>query len=116
MISTRPHLVRFCLALLVLAPAVVQAQVTLYGVGDLPGGVTQSEVRDTTRVGTVLYAVGGSAANAGSTGNDTAFLWTSTGGMTALPQLVPGLVDVSPVIASAITPDAAYIASRARFS
>jgi hypothetical protein len=105
-----------CLALLAFAPAIVSAQITLYGMGDLPGGISQSEVRDTTRVGTVLYAVGGSAANAGSAGNDTAFLWTSTGGMTPLPQLVPGLVDVNAIIASAITPDAAYIASRARFN
>ena len=105
-----------CLFLLFFAPAIVGAQVTLYGVGDLPGGITQSEVRDTTRVGTVLYAVGGSAANAGSTGNDTAFLWTSTGGITALPPLAAGLIDTNPVIASAITPDAVYIASRARFN
>jgi hypothetical protein len=107
-----------CLAALLFAPAIVSAQVTFFGMGDLPGGITQSEVRDTTRVGTVLYAVGGSAANAGgSTGNDTAFLWTSTGGMTALPQLVSGTFNASnPVIASAITPDAAYIASRARFN
>jgi hypothetical protein len=107
---------RLCVALLMFAPAVVHAQFTLYGVGDLPGGITQSEVRDTTRVGPVLYAVGGSAANPGSTGNDTAFLWTSTGGITALPPLAPGLVDVNPVLASAITPNAAYIATRARFN
>jgi hypothetical protein len=107
----------FCLAVLFFAPAFVSAQVTFYGVGDLPGGITQSEVRDTARVGTVLYAVGGSAANAGSTGNDTAFLWTSTGGLTALPQLVPGPFNATTaVIASAITPDAAYIASRAHFN
>lgn len=106
-----------CLALLLFAPAFVSAQVTFYGVGDLPGGITQSEVRDTARVGTVLYAVGGSSANAGSLGNDTAFLWTSTGGMIALPQLVPGTFNATTaVIASAITPDSAYIASRARFN
>ena len=38
------------------------AQVKFFAVGDLPGGIVQSEVRDTTRVGTVLYAVGGSSA------------------------------------------------------
>ena len=92
------RVVSHCLSLLFFAPAIANAQVTLYGVGELPGGITQSQVRDTTRFGTVLYAVGGSAANAGSTGNDTAFLWTSTGGMTALPQIVPGLVSTSVVV------------------
>jgi hypothetical protein len=118
MIFKSGRLGTLCLALLAFAPAIVSAQVTFYGMGDLPGGITQSEVRDTTRVGTVLYAVGGSAANpGGSTGNDSAFLWTSTGGMIALPQLVPGTFNSSnPVIASAMTPDAAYIASRARFN
>jgi hypothetical protein len=103
-------------ALLAIVPSIGLAQVRFYGVGDLPGGITQSVVRDTTRVGSVLYAVGASAANVGSTGNDTAFLWTSTGGMTALPPLAPGVVGTSSVFANAITPDGAYIASRARFN
>ena len=114
--TVRTRVTLVAAALLLLLPAICQSQITLYGVGDLAGGITQSEVRDTARVGTVLYAVGGSAANAGSTGNDTAFLWTSTGGIVALPQLVPGLADVNGVIGSAITPDAAYIAARARFN
>ena len=120
--STCSQLSRCCLALLpvasllFLAPAIANAQYAFYGVGDLPGGIILSQVRDTTRVGNVLYAVGGSAANAGSLGNDTAFLWTSTGGMTALPQLVPGLVDTNPIQAPAISPNAAYIAARARFN
>ncbi len=45
-------------ALLFMAPGFVDAQVKFFGVGDLPGGIVQSEVRDTTRVGSVLYAVG----------------------------------------------------------
>jgi len=115
--STRFNLGGYCLALLSLLPAVAGAQqYTLFGVGDLAGGIVQSQVRDTTRVGSLLYAVGGSAATAGSPGNDTAFLWTSTGGLTALPQLVPGLTDTNGVLASAITPNATFIASRARFN
>ena len=89
--TTRFNLGRPLLALLVLLPAIAAAQgaqYTFFGVGDLAGGIVQSEVRDTTRVGSVVYAVGGSAATAGSLGNDTAFLWTSTGGMTPLPPLV----------------------------
>ena len=99
-------------------PAIVNAQVTFYGVGDLPGGITQSEVRDATRVGTVLYAVGGSSATPvpGTGGNDTAFLWTSTGGLQALLPLSPGLTETNAIIASQITPDAAYIAARARWN
>jgi hypothetical protein len=103
---------------LLMAPALCPAQVTFYSVGDLPGGIIQSDVRDTTRVGTVLYAVGGTSATPvpGTVGNDTAFLWTSTGGMVEIPPLVPGLTEANPIIGSAITPDAAYIASRARFN
>jgi hypothetical protein len=102
-------------ALLSVVPSAGLAQINFYGVGDLPGGITQSEVRDTTRVGTTLYAVGQSAAN-GSTGNDTQFLWTSTGGMTALPPLAPGVVGTSALVGGAITPNGAYIAGRARFN
>lgn len=88
----------------------------LYAVGDLPGGEFVSEVRDATRVGDLLLAVGGSAANAGSTNLDTAFLWTSAAGISALPNLVANTAATTPVIASAITPDGRYIASRARDS
>ncbi|HQR09677.1 MAG TPA: hypothetical protein PLW68_00005, partial [Casimicrobiaceae bacterium] len=102
--------------LLLIAAGVVHAQVKFFSVGDLPGGIVQSEVRDTTRVGSVLYAVGGSSA-VGAPGNDTAFLWTSTGGITPLPPLTAGVTGAgNGVIASAITPDAAYIAARARFN
>lgn len=115
--STCSQLGRCCLALLFLVPAIAHAQYVFYGVGDLPGGIIQSVVRDTTRVANVLYAVGGSAANAGSPGTDTAFLWTSSGGMTALPLLAPSVVGgTNTVIAPAITPNGAYIASRARFN
>ena len=103
-------------ALLWAVPSIGLAQVNFYGVGDLSGGITQSEVYDTTRVGTVLYAVGLSAANAGSTGDDTAFLWTSTGGMTPLPPLLPGVVGTNALVGGAITPDGAYIAGSARFN
>ena len=102
--------------LLSIVPSTGLAQVKFFGVGDLPGGIVQSDVRDATRVGNVLYAVGGSSANAGSTGDDTAFLWTSTGGMTALPPLTAGVVATNVVVGSAITPDAQYIASRAHFN
>ncbi|HQR12095.1 MAG TPA: hypothetical protein PLW68_12285, partial [Casimicrobiaceae bacterium] len=98
-----------------LAPLIADAQVKFFGVGDLPGGIVQSEVRDTARIGNVLYAVGGSSAVGGV--NDTPFLWTSTGGITPLPPLAAGVTDsTDEVVASAITPDAAYIAASARFN
>ncbi|HET7536608.1 MAG TPA: hypothetical protein VFJ90_09155, partial [Candidatus Didemnitutus sp.] len=87
---------------------------TLYGVGDLPGGAALSDVRDVTRAGGVLRAVGGASANAGSTAVDTAVLWTSSDGMTAIPNLVTNPSATNAVFASAITPDGAYIASRSR--
>jgi len=102
-----------CLAGLLFFANVAGAQLAFYGVGDLPGGTVYSEVRDATRVGNVIHAVGTSSANGADA--DTAFLWMSTGGIVALPQVVPGLVSTSALIAAAITPDAAYIASRARY-
>jgi hypothetical protein len=62
----------------------------------------------------VIYAVGGGTANTGSPQQDTAILWTSTGGLTALPNIVANTTATNFVTASAITPDAAYIAGRAR--
>ena len=104
------------LAIAVLAPAMAPAQAVLYGVGDLPGGIVFSDVRDATKVNGVIYAVGGTSSKAGENNEDTAYLWTSTGGMTALPDLAPDLTDTNAIIASAITRDARYIASRARFN
>jgi len=90
--------------------------VTFLGVGDLPGGAVLSMVRDATKYNGVLYAVGGSAAQ--SPNFDTAFLWTWDGAsspvLTPLPNLVVNTTAGNPVFAAAITPDAAYIASRVR--
>lgn len=86
----------------------------LYGIGDLPGGANFSEVRDAIRVGDVIVAVGGSARNPNGFGADTAVVWTSDEGLQVLPDLVTNNVATSFVTASAITPDAAYIAARAR--
>jgi len=90
------------------------AQAAFYGVGDLPGGIVYSEVRDVTKIGGVIRAVGGSAAAAGSTGSDTAIYWTSTGGMVAIPNLVANPTATTFITASAITPDGAFIAARSR--
>jgi hypothetical protein len=92
-------------------------------IGDLPGGPTFSTVRDATKVGGVIYAVGGSVKGNLSCSPqtncqpDTAILWTfdgSNSALTALPNLVVNTGGLSPIVASAITPDAVYIASQAR--
>ena len=107
------------------------AQVVVHRIGDLPGGPSNSIVRDATKHNGVIYAVGGSAANpqtvcvmpgnpvgcVGQFNPDTAVLWTwdgTTGTLTALPNLQTNTTGTNPIVGGAITPDAAYIASLAR--
>jgi len=120
-------------AFVALLPLTGRAQgpssVAFHAIGDLPGGPTLSVVRDATRAGGVIYAVGGSAAVnqvlcvgpnnppgcLPSFSPDTAILWDSaTGQMTKLPNLVVNNTATVGIQANAITPDAAYIASQAR--
>ncbi|HVZ63843.1 MAG TPA: PEP-CTERM sorting domain-containing protein [Lacunisphaera sp.] len=100
--------------LLALAFGQAHGQATMYGVGDLAGGASWSQVRDVTKTGGVIYAVGSGSANSGSTSGDTAFLWTSSGGLSAIPNLATN-TQTNFVTASDITPDAAYIASRSHY-
>ena len=44
--------------LMTFAPAAALAQAQFFAVGDLPGGSFSSEIRDATKVGGVIYAVG----------------------------------------------------------
>jgi uncharacterized membrane protein len=74
-----------------------------------------SEVRDVTKVGGVVYAVGGTSTINATTSLDTPFIWTSSGGMTAIPQLVTSTTGNGATMASAITPDGQYIAGRSHF-
>jgi hypothetical protein len=99
-------------ALFQLLVSTALAQATLHGVGDLPGGAVSSDLRAAIKWEGVLIGVGGSAANGMSP--DTGFVWTSTGGITAIPNLVTNTTAIGPVFASAITPNGAYIASRSR--
>lgn len=110
------------------------AQPVFHAIGDLPGGPTLSTVRDATRVGTMIYAVGASAQNiqtlcsvnnvpgcVGAFGQDTAVLWSydtanNTGSLAALPAIVNNTTAGNSVVANAITPDGAYIASQARIA
>lgn len=106
------------------APAAALAQATFHAVGDLPGGAFSSQIRDATKVGNTILAVGSGngqtpplncldPCNSG----DTAVLWRIVGTTVtpvALPNLVVNTSATNFVTASAITPDGAYIASRAR--
>lgn len=113
-------------------PAGPPAPATFHAIGDLPGGPVVSDIRDATRVGGVLYAVGASASHdqvlcisfnnpvgcVTQHNPDTALLWTFDGvnsTLTPLPDLVtPTGTPVNPLFASAITRNAAYIAGQAR--
>ena len=93
-----------------------------HGIGDLagPGGVG-SAVRDATRVGGTIYAVGASTVNAtGATPNlDTPALWTWAGSGSGTLEALPNTAlftstQTSPISAYAVTSDGAYLASQAR--
>ena len=111
--------------------------VAFYGIGHLPSlrqPQAVSLVRDATQVGDVIYAVGGSATRVcvpgpfppGGTGTglcgftDTAVLWrfdgTNPATLEALPNIAANTTFTTPLTAYAITPDAQFIASRARNS
>ena len=111
----------------------VQAGPRFHGVGDLPGGTTFSTVRDATRVGSVIKAVGGSAVTSqvtcvspgvpagcvGAIGPDTAVLWsydsaTDTASLAALPHVVANPAANTPLTATSIARSGDYIASQAR--
>ena len=95
-----------------------------HSIGDLPGGdpTFTTLVKDATRVGDTIYAVG--SLNTKSPNctapcfrTDTPFLWQfngTTATLTALPDLTAPNGSASNIWASAITPDGAYIASQAR--
>src|SRR5258705_4042100 len=61
-------------------------------------------------------AVGNSARNPGSITSDTGVLWTSTGGLVALPAVVPNDTNTDFVSGRAITRDGAAIAGSAHNS
>src|SRR5688572_29906740 len=97
---------------------------TFHTIGDLPGGGATTIIKDATKVGGVIYAVGGAVTRQAFCGNagqgpcgatDTPILWRSDGNGT--PQALPDILSPSnnpAVTASAITRNAGYIASTAR--
>ena len=126
-----------CLLLLVFVSGrpVAQSspQAAFHAIGDLDDGTPadgdssqfSSQVRDAVRVGTTIYAVGGgsrlpcvpSQTCPSPLFTDTGLLWTFNGSsatLTALPNVLNNSVLPNPITASAITPDAAFIATRVR--
>lgn len=111
-------LVVFCAGLTTL---VGRAQPTVplasfYGIGDLPGGLTTSIVRDATKAGGTVYAVGGSQTTT-NPGSDSAVIWTFDGlNPATLTELPANLTIGGSISAAAITPTASFIASQARYA
>lgn len=103
---------------------------SFYGIGDLPGGLTTSIVRDATKDGGTIYAVGGSNATS-NPNSDSPVIWTFTpppvppdgvnpATLTQLPA--DTLIGGGSIAAAAINqgtsviPTASFIASQARYS
>jgi hypothetical protein len=103
-----------------------------YAIGDLPGGGATTIIRDATRSGDLIYAVGEAVTRLTNCGNpptnpgpcsvtDTRILWrfdetTATATREALPDIDPN-TEVSGLNGVPdITPDGRYIASQARIA
>lgn len=72
---------------LLLCPLAAAAQsITFFGIGDLSGGDTLSEVRDATRVGGNIVAVGVSSQYAFGGNGDTPVKWVQGSGLSILPE------------------------------
>lgn len=101
-------------------PSAQAPAAAFHAVGDLQGGGFTTIIRDATRAGGVIYAVGGAVSRvncpAPCPSPDTPILWRFDGTsatLTPLPDLAANSSS-SPLSANAITPDGTYIASQAR--
>jgi probable HAF family extracellular repeat protein len=95
------------------------ASSTFAGVGDLPGGAFNSQVRAATDDGQIAVGSGSvlsneSAIDNASDGGDRPFLWTSTAGISELAGPVIVTSGTLFETGSDITPDGAVIAGRVR--
>jgi hypothetical protein len=61
--------------------------VTFYGVGQLPGGAVNSQIRDAVVTSTGILAAGNAQQNPAASGSDTAVIWTPTTGLQTLASL-----------------------------
>ena len=61
--------------------------VAFYGVGQLPGGALNSQIRDAVVTSTGILAAGSAQQNPASSAGDTAVIWTPTEGLQKLASL-----------------------------
>ena len=107
-------------------PSAQGSAIVFHAIGDLPGGGATTVIKDATRVGAVIHAVGGAVSRLTNCGNpatnpgpcsntDTGILWRSDGSaLQALPDIASP-PNNPPVTATAITRDnGLYIAAAAR--
>jgi hypothetical protein len=122
-----PKMLLFGVVLAIVAligrPKAAGPSAAFHSVGDLTGGGSTTMVRDATKANGVIFAVGGAVTRltCGPPGlcpfTDTAILWQFDGTnatLQALPDLVSNTTATSSLTAFAMTPDAAFIAGRAR--
>ena len=93
--------------------ATVSAQVEFHVIGDLPGSVVHSEVRDAVILpdGSILAV--GTAARFGTQG-DTPIKWTVAGGIVQLSNDFPANGSPAFITARAVSPDGSIIVGSAR--
>jgi hypothetical protein len=72
---------------IIAAANAICASVTFYGVGQLPGGVLNSQIRDAVITSTGILAAGNAQQNPASSLSDTSVIWTPTTGLQALAAL-----------------------------
>ena len=75
------------LFLLVAATSTLCASATFYGVGQLPGGAVNGEIRDAAVTSTGILATGNAQQNPGAAFSDTAVIWTPAAGLQTLASL-----------------------------
>jgi len=116
--SVRPIQARIALGLAVLAAGLTVAINSAYEPppqGVFHTGATSGLVRDATKVGNIIYAVG-TWTNSGAGGRFDGALWTFDGANPAVRTALPDISSNTQNLAAgdAITPDAAYIANQVR--
>jgi hypothetical protein len=85
LLRSRPALA--ALFSIIMAAKALCASVTFYGVGQLPGGALNSQIRDAVTTSTGILAVGNAQQDPASSLGDTAVIWTPTEGLQALASL-----------------------------
>lgn len=98
------------------APPPPPAQVVFHAIGDLPGGIHYSEIRDAVRAPGGIVGVGGGTRLSFSASSDTAVKWTPAGGFEILPPLVVPTSSHVFITASAVSANGQVIAARSRAS